>query len=275
FARVLRVRESRNRGARRLYPKRHVAAGCYPSPRLEYILAQGDVLTGDLRLILPTVIIATDDPAIGGRALRPVDPGTFERELLGRMVSGGQAGDKRGHCSRLRVDDHDARTAVLPTAVGCLIRVGREESAALEIALEGDVDRRPCWLEPDAGSCRLAKWSGDLFTVLVEHKDVRREWVRRIECSAAKRILFVAFARQAMTRFEHKNLEIVRVAKEGDASRHVQSFGEDRAREALRHTDISAVPRIEIGGFNRTKRIRDRRRHRHGSRQRSQDSLCE
>src|SRR6516162_3635432 len=244
FARVLRVRESRNRGARRLYPKRHVAAGCYPSPRLEYILAQGDLLTGDLRLIRPTVIIATDDPAIGGRALRPVDPATFERELLGRMVPRRQAGDKRGHCSRLRVHGHDARTAVLPTAVGCLIRVGREELAALEIALEGDVDRRPCWLQSDAGCCRLAKRSGDLSTSVVEHKDVRREWVRRIECSAAKRVLFVAAARQAMTRFEHKNLEIVLVAKEGDASRHVQSFGEDRDREALRHTDISAVPRI-------------------------------
>src|SRR5262250_956318 len=63
FARVLRVRESRNRGALRLYPKRHVAAGCYEGAqaRWEYILAQGDV-----RLILPTVIIETDDPAIGG-----------------------------------------------------------------------------------------------------------------------------------------------------------------------------------------------------------------
>src|SRR6516225_8285001 len=175
----LRVHESRNPGARRLYPKRLVAAGCYASARLEYIVAQGDVLTGDIRLIQATVIIATDDPAIGGRALRPVDPATFECELLGRMVPRRQAGDKRGHCSRLRVHGHDARTAVLPTAVGCLIRVGREELAALEIALEGDVDRRPCWLQSDAGCCRLAKRSGDLSTSVVEHKDVRREWVRR------------------------------------------------------------------------------------------------
>jgi hypothetical protein len=150
-----------------------------------------------------------------------------------------------------------------------LIRVGREELAALEIALEGDVDRRPCWLESAAG-CRLAKRSGDLSTILVEHKDVRREWVRRIEYSAGPRFLFVAAARQAMTRFEHINLEIVLIAKEGDARRHVQCFGEDRDREALRHTDISAVPRIERDGFSRTNRIRDRRRHRHGSRQRSQ-----
>src|SRR5215468_5336084 len=136
FGRVLRVHESRNRGALRLYSKRHVAAGCYEGAqaRWEYILAQGDVLTGDIRLILPTVIIETDDPAIGGRALRPVDPATFERELLGRVVPRRQASDKRGHCSQLRVDDHDARTAVLPTAVGCLIRVSREESAALETA---------------------------------------------------------------------------------------------------------------------------------------------
>src|SRR6516165_6588236 len=203
FARVLRVRESRNRRALRLYPKRLVAAGRYEGAqaRWEYILAQGDVLTGDLRLILPLVIIETDDPAIGGRALRPVDPATFERELLGRMVPRRQAGDKRGHCS-LRVDDHDARTAVLPAAVGCLIRVGREESAALEIALEGDVDRRPCWLESAAGR-RLAERSGDPLTILVEHKDVRREWVRRIEYSAGPRSLFVASARQAMTGFEH------------------------------------------------------------------------
>src|SRR5215467_14740803 len=196
FGRVLRVHESRNCGALRLYAKRHVAAGCDEGAqaRWEYILAQGDVLTGDIRLILPTVIIEADDPAIGGRALRPVDPAILERELLGRMVPRRQAGDKRGHCSRLRVDDHDARTAVLPTAVGCLIRVGREQSAALETVLEGDVDRRPCWLQSDAGSCRLAKRSGDLFTVLVEHKDVRREWVRRTECSAGKRILFVAAA---------------------------------------------------------------------------------
>src|SRR6516165_3983309 len=277
FARVLRVRESRDRDALRLYPKRLVAAGRLEGAqaRYEYIVAQGDVLTRDFRLILPLVIIETDDRAIGGRALRPVDPGPLERELLGRMVPRRQAGDKRGHFSRLRVDDHDARTAVLPTAVGCLIRVGREESAALETALEGDVDRRPCWLESDAGGCRLAKRSGDLVTILVEHKDVRREWVRRIECSGPERVLFVAFARQAMTRFEHINLEIVLVAKEGDASRHVQSFGEDRDREALRHTDISAVPRIEKGGFNRTKRIRDRRRLRHGSRQRNQGGLRE
>src|SRR6516162_4949131 len=168
FARVLRVRESRNRAALVLFPKRHVAAGCYEGAqaRYEYILAQGDVLTGDIGLILPTVIIETDDPAIGGRALRPVDPGPFERELLARMVPRRQAGDKRGHCSRLRVDDYDARTAILPTAVGCLIRVGREESAALEIALEGDVDRRPCWLESAAGR-RLAERSGDPLTILV------------------------------------------------------------------------------------------------------------
>src|SRR6516164_2442438 len=262
----LRVHESRNRGARRLYPKRLVAAGCYQGAqaRWEYILAQGDVLTGDIRLMRPTAIIETDDPAIGGRALRPVDPVTLERELLGRMVPGRQAGDKRGHSS-LRVDLYDARTAVLPTCVGCLIRVGREEKAALEIALEGDIDRRPCWLEPDAGSRRLAKWSCDFITPLVEHKDIGREWVIRRELSAGKRILLVAFARQAMTRFEHINLEIVLVAHEGDASRHVQSAGEDRDREARRHDDILAVPRIEKSGFNRTKRIRDRRRRSHGT----------
>src|SRR5579859_876728 len=62
FGRVLRVPESRNRGALRLHPERHIAAGGNEGAqaRWEYILAQGNVLTGDIRLVLPTVVIETD-----------------------------------------------------------------------------------------------------------------------------------------------------------------------------------------------------------------------
>src|SRR5262249_8712072 len=233
LCRVLRVRECRDRDPLSLHPERHIAARCYKGTeaRREYVLTERDVLTGNVRLVLATIIVEADVPAIGGRALRPIDPAIFERELLGWMIAGRQTGDKRRNDPGIQVDGNDARAAVLAAAMGCLIGVGREQPATLEAALEADVDRWSGWLEPAAATCRLSNRSGDFFTALVEDQDVGRERVRLIENPAGPRALFVADAGQAMPRFEHKDLKLVLVAKEGDPGRHVQTLGEDRDRE--------------------------------------------
>src|SRR5580700_4000709 len=140
FCRVLRVRKSPYSGPRLLYAEGFIPACRFRSTRREYVLAQSDVLTGDIGLIEAAIIVKPNDPAVRRRALRPVDPASVEGQLLGRMIASRQTRDERTHDPRVRIDDHDARAAVLPAPVGRLVRVAREQPASLEAAFEGDVD---------------------------------------------------------------------------------------------------------------------------------------
>src|SRR5215469_12607512 len=102
------------------------------------------------------------------------------------MIASWQLRDERRDLSRLRVDDHDTRAVVLPLGVCRLIRVGGEESPSLKAAFEGDVDRRPCGLEPRALCIRLAERPADQVSILVVHLDVRCERIRRIEVTRSE-----------------------------------------------------------------------------------------
>src|SRR6516165_6692937 len=74
-------------------PERGEAAGKIPVAGIEDILAQGDVLAGNLGL--PS--IGGDDAIIGRSADAPVDPAAVKRQLSGRAA--GQPGDQLGDFS--------------------------------------------------------------------------------------------------------------------------------------------------------------------------------
>ena len=59
-----------------------VAARHHPATRIEHVLAQHDVLARNVWLTRAAAVVAADDAAVGGRALRPVDPIILERQLL-------------------------------------------------------------------------------------------------------------------------------------------------------------------------------------------------
>src|SRR5690349_5056603 len=77
-----------------LHAERRVAARHHPATRIEHVLAQLDILTRNVWLVRAAAVVATDDAAVGGRALRPIDPVILERKLLGRMITCGQARDE-------------------------------------------------------------------------------------------------------------------------------------------------------------------------------------
>ena len=109
-------------------PARHHSA-----TRVEDVLAEHDVLTGNVLLVLSAAVVSADDAAVGRRPLRPVDPPVLEGELLGRMVAGRQRGDERRDPSGERIDGDDAGAVVLPVVrVRRLIRVAREEPPTSE-----------------------------------------------------------------------------------------------------------------------------------------------
>src|SRR6266478_5415869 len=80
--------EGLDRRARACRAERGVTAGEDPAAGIERIVAQHDVLAGDVLLIGAVAIVAADDAAVGRRALRPVDKPALEGELLARMVAG-------------------------------------------------------------------------------------------------------------------------------------------------------------------------------------------
>ena len=67
-----------------------VAARHHPATRVEHVIAQHDVLARNVLLARAAAIVAADDAAVGGRALRPVDPVILERQLLRRVIARGQ-----------------------------------------------------------------------------------------------------------------------------------------------------------------------------------------
>ena len=160
------------------------------------------------------------------------------------MVPRRQLGDEGSDRARLRVHRHDARAVVLSRSVGCLIGVGGEEPSALEAAFERDVDRRTRGLKAAgldaAASGRLPQGACDLVAVLVEHQNVGGKRVARIEIPRPETPLFVAYAGQAVPRFQHVHLELLCIAEECDPRRHVQTLGEDRDLEPRGKNDVLA-----------------------------------
>src|SRR5438552_11602739 len=76
-----------------LFAKWRVAAGLHPAARVEHVVAERDVLAGDVRLIRAAAIVTTDHAGIGRRPLRPIDPPSLELHLLRGMVAGRQPHD--------------------------------------------------------------------------------------------------------------------------------------------------------------------------------------
>src|SRR5436190_22851531 len=106
--------------------------------------------------------------------------------------------------------------------MGCLIGVRREEPPSLKATFERDVDRRPRGLEPATG-CGGLRQLAELCPGLVENQDVRRERVIRIESTANfHRILFVAYAGQAVSRLQHIYFESLGIAEKRDPRRKIQ-----------------------------------------------------
>src|SRR5207247_2702984 len=112
--------------------------------------AQRNVLTRDVMLIGATAVVATHNPRVGRRSLRPVDPAVFEGDLLRRVVAGREAADEGGDDPRCWIHGHDARAVVVSGCPDALVGVRGEESPALEAFLERDVDRRAVRLETPA-----------------------------------------------------------------------------------------------------------------------------
>jgi len=140
-----RVEEGLDGGAGLLHAKGGIAARGHPVTRTEDVLAECDVLTRDIGLVLPAAIVEADHTAVCRRALRPVDPPVApECQLFGRVVAGRQIGDERGHCTGHRVHGDDSRTVVLPIVLmRRLVGIGREKRPPGEAVDEGDVDCRP------------------------------------------------------------------------------------------------------------------------------------
>src|SRR5262249_13687533 len=104
-----RVEEGRYHAPRILRVEGRVAARELTVTRRENVLAQCDVLAGDIGLVLAAAIVETNNAAIGCRPLRPVDPSVAaKRQVLSWMVTGRQVGDERVNPPGRRVHGNDA-----------------------------------------------------------------------------------------------------------------------------------------------------------------------
>src|SRR3989441_10184481 len=136
--------------------------------------AQRNVLTRDVMLIGAIAVVATHDPGVGRRPLRPVDPAVFEGDLLRRVVAGRQSGNERGNLPGLGIDGHDARAVVVSACPDALVGVRGEQPSSLKAFLERDVDRRAVRLETYAALRGLGERTTDLFPALVKHQEIGR-----------------------------------------------------------------------------------------------------
>src|SRR6058998_2000694 len=100
---------------RRVAARLHTLGAVRPGARAgrKRVLAQHDVLTGNVRLVETSVIVATHDAGIGRGSLRPVEPLALEGELLRGVVTGREVGDERRDEPGDGLDGHDARAVVL------------------------------------------------------------------------------------------------------------------------------------------------------------------
>src|SRR3989454_9326258 len=202
-------------------------------------------------------VVATHNPRVGRRSLRPVDPAVFEGDLLRRVVAGRQSGNERGYLPGLGIYGHDARAVVL--GISCrradgLVRVRGEEPPALEAFLERDVDRRAVRLETSAACRWLGERATDQASALVEDEDVGCEGVGGRERASDDRTrLVVAPTRQTVPRLQHEHVKPACVAAKRDCGWEVETLGKDRNLEALRHDDILAM--AEIGRASCRERV--------------------
>src|SRR5262249_25754641 len=135
-----RIEEGRDRSPLLLLAEWRIAAGFEPAARIEHVVAQDDVLARDVGLVGAASIGEADDAAVGRRTLRPINPAAFERQLLGRIVAGGQVADELRHLASEEVEDDDARAVVLPVmGLRRLVGIGGEQWAAKEAIHERDV----------------------------------------------------------------------------------------------------------------------------------------
>src|SRR5262249_21177865 len=131
--------------------------------RREYIVAEHDVLTGDVLLAEPAPVVIADHTRVGRRSLRPVDMITLKGDLLVWVVSGGETRDEGGHEPAVRIHRDDGRAVVRTSpSVGGLVGVGRKEPPTLKAVLEGDVDGRAMRLEASPARRGLGKRAGYL-----------------------------------------------------------------------------------------------------------------
>src|SRR5579871_6046810 len=168
-------------GSRPLNAERRIAARLRRA-RVEHVLAQDDVLAGNVLLILASAVIQADDAAVGGGTLRPVDPAVAERELFAGVVARRQSGDERRDLAGLGVDGHNSRAVVLTVMrVGGLVGIGGEQPSAAQSVLERDIDGRSMRLQHIAAAVFRVRIGGfaqypQQLAMAVEHFDVRREW---------------------------------------------------------------------------------------------------
>src|SRR6266446_7784264 len=142
---------------------------------VEHIIAELDVLTRNIVLVLAAAVVTTDHAGIRRRALRPIDPLAREGDLLSRVIPSREPRDERCDMSALGVHDGDAGAVVLrPRGTDSLVRVRDEEPPPLEAVLERDIDGGTVRQEPFPARGGLRQRTPDQGSVLVEYLDVGR-----------------------------------------------------------------------------------------------------
>ena len=150
-------------------------------------------------MVRAAAVIATDDAAVGRRALRPVDPVAIKRQLLRRVIARWQASNERRDLPGIWIHGHNARAVVVPRRSQRLVRVGRKQAATVKSIFERDVDSGARRLKADRQRCWLAKRT-ELVSILIEYEDVGREGICRAEGPPHYgRVLIIASTRQSVT----------------------------------------------------------------------------
>ena len=154
-------------------------------------------------------VIATDDAAVGGRALRPVNEVVVERQLLCWMITRGQTRDEGRDCpvtgSTVTIRE---LLAALPVCVAWFESVANRRppcnprSNAMSIA--GPEGCKPSWMLPV--DCWLGNGT-EQGPSLIEHQDIGREGIFRAEYSPHRGCPFIiAYAWQPVPRIRARRL---------------------------------------------------------------------
>src|SRR5207245_309952 len=196
-------------GAGPLHAVVRVPAGHVAIARGPEVVAELDVLAGDVVLVATAAVVVAGDTRVGRRALRPVHETVLHLQHLGRMVARRQANDERAQLAGVEAGRHDARgvVALAGRTAHALVGVRREESAAGDATLEGQADRRTIRLVAGVGGRiggrRLEERPANRMPVLVEHQQVRRERIGLREFAAPRGVLVVlAASRQTGARLD-------------------------------------------------------------------------
>src|SRR5262249_33190851 len=96
-------------------------------------------------------------------------------------------------------------------------------------------------------------------SMLVEHEDVGREWIRLAREHRLKLRFVVALAGQPMSGLEDVDLKSVAHFPKSNAGREVEPGDEDRDLETVGYNNVLALAGIEQDCFSRTQRVGDGR----------------